>query len=83
MLKCVNDDVTTTKPGHQRDGKAHMIWLQAAPYIWKSLRLENTQSENPGFNIGRFCDGLGSNIVVFHWSQYYPSWPNYYNGVYG
>jgi hypothetical protein len=47
------------------------IILHAVPYIRKSLRLENTQgslqSGIPGSNSetgGRFCDGLGTNIVV-------------------
>jgi hypothetical protein len=47
------------------------VVLHADPYIMKSLCLENTQgslqSGMPGSNNetqGRFCDGLGSNIVV-------------------
>jgi hypothetical protein len=62
--------------------------LQAVPYIGKSLRLENTQgsrqSRMPGSNSetrGKFCDGLGSSIVVQ--SHYYLSWPNYCKGVLG
>jgi hypothetical protein len=47
------------------------VILHAFPYIRKSLCLENTQGNlqtgMPGSNSdtwGRFCDGLGSNIVV-------------------
>jgi hypothetical protein len=47
------------------------VVLHAAPCIRKSLRLENTegslQSGMPGSNSetrGRFCDSLGSNIVI-------------------
>jgi hypothetical protein len=64
-----NDGVMTIKPGHQTTG--NVCVLHAVPYIKNSLRLENTQgnlqSGMPGFNSetrGRFCDGLGSNIVV-------------------
>jgi hypothetical protein len=48
------------------------VVLHAIPYIRKSLSLENTQaslqSGMPGSNsetLERFCDRLGSNIVVF------------------
>jgi hypothetical protein len=48
-----------------------MSVLHSVPHIKKSLRLENTQgslkSVMPGSNSetrGRFCDGLGSRIVV-------------------
>jgi hypothetical protein len=54
----------------------HMVWwivLHAVPYINKSSRLENTQdSQNLECLIqkvkhgGRFCDCLGSNIVVHY-----------------
>jgi hypothetical protein len=75
MVRCVNDGVTTIKPGHQTTGNTCVIWsdviLQAVPYNRKSVCLENTQG-NPqcgmhGSNSetrGRFCDGLDSNITV-------------------
>jgi hypothetical protein len=47
------------------------------------LRLQNSQSGILGTNSetrGKFCGGLGSNIMVFVWSHYYPSWPNYCKG---
>jgi hypothetical protein len=47
------------------------VILHTVPYIMKSLHLENTQESQqfimPGSNSEiwrRFCDGLGSNIVV-------------------
>jgi anion-transporting ArsA/GET3 family ATPase len=53
------------------------VVLHAVPYNRKNLRLENTkgslQSGMPGCNSktrGRFCNGLGSNIVVFCWPHY-------------
>jgi hypothetical protein len=51
--------------------RAREVVLHAAPYVRKSLRLEDTQgslqSGVPGSNTetqGRFCGGLGSNIMV-------------------
>jgi hypothetical protein len=89
ILRCVNDGVTTIKPGHQTTGIACVIWSVESSFtllpttVRKSLRLENIQGSlqygMPGSNSetrGRFCDGLGGNIVVFCWSHYYPSWPN-------
>jgi hypothetical protein len=47
------------------------VVLHAVPYIWKSLRLEKTQGwlqfvmcSSSSETRGRFCDCLGSNIVV-------------------
>jgi hypothetical protein len=66
-----------------------VIWLDDSsftlfPASGGVLRLENTQgrlqSGMPGSNSETrkgLCDGLGSNIVVFCWSRYYPSWSNY------
>jgi hypothetical protein len=77
MLRCINDDVTIIKHGHQATGNARVILLDESSFtlfptsIRKSLRLENTQgsqqSGKPGSisdTRGRLCDGLGSNIVV-------------------
>jgi hypothetical protein len=73
----------------------YMMWrvvLHVVPYIRKSLRLENSlgvlQFGMPGSNSetrGRFCDGLGSNIVVQYsvGPLYYPSWPNYCKSLRG
>jgi hypothetical protein len=54
MLKCVNDGVMTTKPGHQSDGKAHMIWLyelffmlfftSGRVYVWSTPNLKSLVS---------------------------------------
>jgi hypothetical protein len=83
----MNDGVTSIKPGHQTTGYGV---LHAVIYIRKSLHLENAQgslqSGMPGSNSetqGRFCVGLGSSILVFCWSHYYPSWLNYCKGVRG
>jgi hypothetical protein len=45
LLRCVNDGVTTMKPGHQTTGNACVIWSDESdvPYIRKSLCLEDTQ----------------------------------------
>jgi hypothetical protein len=94
MLRCINDGVMTIKCEHQATGNAcdmvRWVVLHAVSYIRKSLHLENTQgslqSGMPGSNSetrGRFCDGLGSNIMVFCQSHYYPSWLNYCKGVHG
>jgi hypothetical protein len=77
MLRCVNDGVTTIKPGHETTGNAGVPWpVESAFTVFptsgrKSLRLENAQGSlqygMPGSSNEtrhRFCDGLGSNIVV-------------------
>jgi hypothetical protein len=76
ILRCGSNGVTNIKPEHQTTGNTHVIWSDessfiAVPYIRKGLRLENTQgrlqSRMPSSNTetwGRFCDGLGSNIMV-------------------
>jgi hypothetical protein len=77
MLRCINDGVTTIKPGHQTTGNVCMIWSGELSFmlfpasIRKSVCLENTQgsleSGMPGSNSetwGRFCDGLGSSVMV-------------------
>jgi hypothetical protein len=77
MLRCVNGGVTTIKPEHQTTGNARVIWPDESSFTLFPtsgrlyLRLENTQgslqSEMPVSNSetrGRFCDGLGSDIVV-------------------
>jgi hypothetical protein len=73
MLRCLNG-VTTTKPGHETWKRARDIdrWvvLHAVPYIRKSLSLGTPKEPcNPeclpgsdSETVGRFCDGLGSNI---------------------
>jgi hypothetical protein len=77
MLRCVNDGVTTIKPGHQTTGNTRdMIWrvvLNAAPYLRKSLRLENTRGSlqfgMPGSNSGT-REGGGSVMVWATMSWY-------------
>jgi hypothetical protein len=32
MLRCVNDGVTTIKPGHQTTGNAHVIWSDESSF---------------------------------------------------
>jgi hypothetical protein len=76
MLRCVNGDVTTIKPGHQRTTNARVSYgqmrvLQAVPYIRKEFTFGEQPSKptigNTWFqqcNTGRFYGGLGSSIVV-------------------
>jgi hypothetical protein len=64
MLRCVNDDVTTIKPGYETLGNAHVI-LSDEPTLKNTQRsiqsgLSGTQSET----CGRFCDCLDSKIIV-------------------
>jgi hypothetical protein len=33
MLRCVNDGVTTIKPGHQTAGNAPVIWSDESTYV--------------------------------------------------
>jgi hypothetical protein len=74
---CVKDGLTTIKSGHQTTGSMGVIWSDESSFmlfttsIKKGLHLENTQgslqSGMPGSNSEtwrRFCDGLGSNIVI-------------------
>jgi hypothetical protein len=76
MLRCVNDGVTTIKPGHQTTGNAGVIWSGESPftlfptsgrvYVCRIPKKEHI-SGMPASNHetrGRFCDGLCSNIVV-------------------
>jgi hypothetical protein len=74
MLRCVNNGVTSIKPGHQTNGNANVISSDESSFTL--LYLENSQGNlqfrMPGSNReiwGRFCDGLGSNIVAFCWSH--------------
>jgi hypothetical protein len=77
MLRCVNDGVTTIKSGHKTTGNTWygdtVRWAicYTVPYTRKNLCLENIQSSvqsgMPASNSethGRFCNGLGSNIMV-------------------
>jgi hypothetical protein len=32
MLRCINDVVTTIKPGHETTGKEHIIWSDESFY---------------------------------------------------
>jgi hypothetical protein len=95
MLKCINNGVTTIKRGRQTTGNVHMIWSDESPfmlfhtsgriYVWRTFK----ETYNPEFLVptvkhgGRFCDGLGSNIMVSCWPHCYFSWPNYCKGIHG
>jgi hypothetical protein len=77
MLRCVNSGVTTTKPGHQTTENAHVVWSDESSstpfptsggvYVWRTPK-EAYNSEClvqlQQWNMGRFSDGSGSNIVV-------------------
>jgi hypothetical protein len=92
ILKCVDDGVTTIQPGCQTTGNA---WYgrMSHPSRWSLHQEEFTFREHPPSperlvptvkqDTGTFCDGLGSNVVVFCWSHYYPPWRNYCKGVCG
>jgi hypothetical protein len=76
MLRCVNDGVTTIKPGHQTSGNARTIWshepsftllpASGRVYVWRThKKAYNSEFLVPTMKQGgRFCDSLGSNIVV-------------------
>jgi hypothetical protein len=65
MLICINDDVTSIKPGHQPTGNVHLIQSDESSsmlfptsgkvYIWRTPKEAYQET---------FCDGLGSNIMV-------------------
>jgi hypothetical protein len=74
-IRFLSDGVTTIKPGQQTNGNARMMWSDTHPSSCslhqEECNLENTQgslqSRMPGSNSetrDRFCDGLGSHIVV-------------------
>jgi hypothetical protein len=92
MLRCVNDGVTTIKPGYQATVHASYGQMSHPSHcsLLQEVYLENThgslQSGMPRSNNKirvRFCDGLGRNIMVLCWSHFYPSWPHYSKGVCG
>jgi hypothetical protein len=77
MLRCVHDGVTAINPGHQTNLNTCMVWSDESSfmlfptsgrvYIWRTPK----EAYNPeclfGSNSetwGRFCDDLGSNIMV-------------------
>jgi hypothetical protein len=83
MLRCVNDDVTTIKPGHETSGNARVTWPDESSftlfpasgrvYVWRTPRKPTTVK-----------NGEGSVMVwADRWSHYYISWPNYCKGVLG
>jgi hypothetical protein len=53
MLRCVNDGATAIKPGHHTSGNARVVWSE-----------ESSCTLFPTSGRVRFCDGLGSNIMV-------------------
>jgi transposase len=68
---CHDDKTCTSGKRKRARDMGRWVVLHAVPYIGKSLRLENThgnlKSGMPRSNSdtrGRFCDGLGSDIVV-------------------
>jgi hypothetical protein len=82
MFTCINDGVMTVKPGYQTTGNVHVIWSNESSfmlfptsgrvYVWKTPK----EAYNPECLVptvkkqGWFCDGLGTNIVVFCWPHY-------------
>jgi hypothetical protein len=76
MFRCVNDGVTTIKPGHQTKGNAHVTGSDEPPfalfpasgrvYVWRAPKeAYSPQCLVPTVkHSGRSCDGLNNNIVV-------------------
>jgi hypothetical protein len=94
MLRCVYDGVTSIKPGHQTTGNSRVVWSDESSftlfpssgkvYLWRTPKeTHNLRCLVLTVKHGDFYDGLGSNIVVFCWSHYCASYPNYCNGVRG
>jgi hypothetical protein len=94
MLRCVNDGVTTIKPGYQKlemptwYGKVSRLSRCSLHQL--SIRLENIQEAySPECLFPTAKHGRGSVLVwaaasrysVLCWSDYCPSWPNYCKGV--
>jgi hypothetical protein len=93
MLRCVNG-VTTIKPWHQITRNAAVIWSDESSftlfptsgriYVWRTPKeAYNPECLVPTVKHGWGCDDLGSNIMIFCWSHYYPSWLKYCKGVCG
>jgi hypothetical protein len=88
--RCCLDHKTCTSDNWKRArGVVRWVVLHAVPHIRKTLLtvgeapIRNPWVQQWNTSGGRFCEGLGSNIVVFWWSHYYPSWLNYCKGVCG
>jgi hypothetical protein len=76
MLSCINDGVTTIKPGHQTTGNMCLIWsdelsftlfpTSGRVYVWRTPKdAYNLECPIPTVkHWGRFFDGLSSNIMV-------------------
>jgi hypothetical protein len=67
MPRCLNDGVTTIKPGYQATGNARVIsdvFLRSVTFGEHPQKptIRNTWFQQ--WNTGRLCDGLGSSIVV-------------------
>jgi hypothetical protein len=90
MLRCVNNGVTTIKPGNHATGNEHALWPDESSftlfptsgrvYVWRRPKEANDPERlvpTVKHGKGRFCDVFDSNIEVFCWTHYYPSWPNY------
>jgi hypothetical protein len=72
MLRCVNNGVMTIEPRHQTTGKVRVIWSDESSFTLfptSGRTPRGLQSGMAGLKSqtwGRFCDGLGSNIVVLY-----------------
>jgi hypothetical protein len=94
MLRYVNSGVMTIKLRHQTNRNVSIIWSDKSSftlfptsgriYVWSSTQgsLKSGILFSSSETWRRFCDGSGSNIMVFYWSHY-PSWPNYCKGLHG
>jgi hypothetical protein len=88
MLRCVNDGVTTIKPGHRTNGNARVIWSDESPFTLFPTTGRVCVLRNPGklteclvptVKHGEVLWWFGQQYrgTVFCWFHYYPSWPNY------
>jgi hypothetical protein len=71
MLGCINNGVTTTKPGHHTNGNVWVMWpisysVQQEEFAFakhtRKPKIRNAWSQSETW--GRFCDGLGHNILL-------------------
>jgi hypothetical protein len=96
MLRCINDGITTIKPGHQTTGNVCVRWSDKLSFTLfpTSGRVYAWRTPKGAYNLkclvttvklreGGSVTVWAANIVVFCWSHYYLSWRNYCKEVCG
>jgi hypothetical protein len=78
MVRCVNDGVTTMKPGHQTNGTICVICLENHKEAYNPECLASTVKHGGG-SVMVWTAISWYSILLVH----YPSWPNYCKGVRG